>query len=200
MEEVVLENRDRLRQWALSFADSRQATWWLAFFSAIEASVFPVPPGIFMIALISARQEHRWFWYVLVTTVSSVLGGLIGYGIGFLFYDTVGELLIRAYSLEGVMSQISIQFEKHAFWTMFIAAFTPIPFKAFTIGAGFFRINILVFTIASFLGRFLRFVITGYIGKHLGAHILRLVYRYFSIVTAVLVLLCAIFLFFQVFR
>jgi len=115
-----------------------------------------------MTAIITSGQRHRWLYFATLTTIFSVLGGLFGYLIGFVFYDTVGRFIIEAYDLADEIVMVGVKFEANAFWTILIAAFTPIPYKVFTLAAGFFKIDIWTFIIASIIGRGLRFYLVAW--------------------------------------
>lgn len=173
----------KLRNWMVKSADSPHAKWWLLFISFAEASFFPIPPDFLLIAILGARQKHKWMYYSLITTAGSVLGGVFGFVIGFLLFDSVGQFLIGAYNLGQYMEVIQELFTENAFWAIFIAGFTPIPYKIFTISAGFFGVNFLIFVIASTISRLSRFFAVGYIMKVLGEDMSKFVFKYFNILT-----------------
>lgn len=174
-----------LRNWIIKYAGSVHMKGWLSFFSFAEASFFPIPPDFLLIAILSARQQKKWFYYSALTASWSVLGGVFGYIIGFLLFDTVGQWLVLTYDLQDYMIRVKELFDKNAFWAIFISGFTPIPYKIFTISAGFFSINFFVFIIASAVSRFLRFFIVGYIVKVFGEEMGKFVFKYFNILTLI---------------
>ena len=179
--------KERAKKWAVKHAEGPHARFWLAAVSFSEASFFLVPPDVLLIAILLTSAK-RWVYYAGFTTIFSVLGGVFGYGIGMIFFDLAGEPLVRLYNLEEQIKTVGGLFEKSAFLAIFSAAFTPIPFKVFTISAGLFNINFVTFIIASLLGRGIRFfAIAGLLrlyGKSVGA----LIYRYFNIASLLLVL------------
>jgi len=146
----------------MGYAESRHASYWLSFFAFIEASFFPLPPSTLMTAIITSGQRHRWIFYATITTIFSVLGGLFGYLIGFVFFDTVGQIIIKTYDLSDEIIKVGSQFDANAFISILVAAFTPIPYKVFTLAAGFFKIDLFTFITASVIGRGLRFYIVAW--------------------------------------
>ena len=183
------KTRESLQDWVDNRAHGKVAKIWLAIFSFTEASFFVVPPDVFLLAIL-INNGTRWVHYASITTITSVAGGLLGYLFGFFFFDVIGEFIINTYHLQSQMLMVSEMFSDNAFWTIFISAFTPIPFKVFTISAGFFKIDILIFLLASLLGRGMRFFAVGYIVKVFGKQMARNAFKYFNwIVLIILVIL-----------
>jgi membrane protein YqaA with SNARE-associated domain len=179
----------RVRDWMLEHADSPHAQIWLSVISFFEASILPLPPSTLMIAMVVLGKRKRWAYLALLTTITSVAGGLFGYLVGFALYDTLGAWIVEQYGLAGRLESVGTLFTNNAFWSIFFVAFTPIPYKVFTISAGFFSINILIFIIASLLGRGLRFFVLSYLAYLFGEHVAQRIFRYFAlvIITAVAV-------------
>ena len=190
--------KESLVAWMVRHAEDKNAKWWLFGISFAESSFFPIPPDVFLAAILTTRERARAFFYAWITTVSSVLGGLAGYTIGFFFFQTVGVWLVSTYHLEAQMITVQRLFSENAFFAIFTAAFTPIPYKLFTISAGLFAINIPVFIIASILGRGMRFYAVAIVMKYFGEHIIRLFYKYFGIASLLLVLFVGAVLYFFV--
>lgn len=176
----------KLRDFVVKNAESPYAKWWLLFISFAEASFFPVPPDFLLIAILGARQKHKWIYYSLIVTIGSVLGGMFGYAIGFLLFDSVGKFIINTYDLEQYIEIVQGLFNDNAFWAIFIAGFTPIPYKIFTISAGFFGINFLMYIIASAISRSLRFFAVGYIMNVFGNDMSKFTFKYFNTLTFLL--------------
>jgi membrane protein YqaA with SNARE-associated domain len=150
----------RLYDWVLHWAETPYGTPALFVISFMESSVFPIPPDVLQIAL-SASKPKRSFYYAGVSAVASVLGGIFGWLIGFALWSMVGEFF---YSYVPGVSRENVQYvgglyREHAFWSIFAAAFTPIPYKVFTISAGVFHeyVSLLTLILASALGRSARF-------------------------------------------
>ncbi|OHA58997.1 MAG: hypothetical protein A2571_00935 [Candidatus Vogelbacteria bacterium RIFOXYD1_FULL_44_32] len=168
-----------MRQWSVVHADEKSTSWWLGALSFTESSFFPIPPDVMLVAILTASR--RWAYYALVTTLGSVAGGVAGYFIGHFFFDLVGVKIIAFYHLQDEMQKVGELYADNAFWSIFVAAFTPIPYKVFTISAGFFKINFLTFIFASIIGRGLRFFIVGYLMKMFGHLMGETIYKYFNI-------------------
>jgi membrane protein YqaA with SNARE-associated domain len=154
------------------FAEGPYSTAWLSFFSFVEAAIFPIPPDVLLIAILTTKESRRWVFYSLVTSISSVFGGVLGYFIGYSFFSLFGEQVIAFYGLEESFVKISEVFQDGAFLSIFVSAFTPIPYKVFTIAAGVFEVNFFTFMLASLVGRSARFFLVGLVmhvfGKRIG--------------------------------
>jgi len=190
---------DRLTAWMLVHADTPRAQFWLSVVSFFEATILPLPPSTLMLAMVALGEKKRWFYLATITTLTSVLGGLFGYLIGYALYDTLGIWLITHYGLAEQMIKVGELFADNAFLAIFVGAFTPIPYKVFTIGAGFFKINLAIFTLASFLGRGLRFYVLAYLAKTLGEHVSRKIIHYFALLVIVSIGILIIFVGWQSF-
>jgi membrane protein YqaA with SNARE-associated domain len=157
---VVCERRNvirRLYDWVLSWADTRYGSPALFVLAFLESSFFPIPPDVLQIAL-SAGRPRRSFWYATVALVGTVLGALLGYFIGYVIWENVKDFFFGA----NIFSKSTFEFvckkyDDNAFWSIFTAAFTPIPYKIFTIAAGVCKISIIVLIVASIIGRGMRF-------------------------------------------
>lgn len=150
----------RLYDWVLSWADSRYGTLALFLISFAESSFFPIPPDVLQIAL-SVSRPKRAFYYAAVSAVASVLGGIFGWLIGFAFWQTCGDFflaVVPGLSAERV-AHVGELYRENAFWSILAAAFTPIPYKVFTVSAGIFHQYVSLQTLiwASILGRSARF-------------------------------------------
>lgn len=174
------------KQRIASFAEGPYSTAWLSFFSFVEAAVFPIPPDILLIAILTTRENRRWVFYSLVTSVSSVLGGVMGYLIGYALFGLFGEKIIAFYGLEEQFIRIGEIFQNDAFLSIFVAAFTPIPYKVFTIASGVFELNFLTFMLASIVGRSSRFFLVGLMMHLFGKRIGDMMYKHVNIVSAIL--------------
>lgn len=148
----------RLYDWTLSLAHSPYAIWALACVAFIESSVFPIPPDLLMIPMIIAAPR-RAFLIAGVATVASVLGGLLGYGIGMFAYDTVGEPILTALGKGHAMEEFSVRFNDLGFWAVLVAGITPFPYKVITIMSGVTGMPIATFITTSIIARALRFFI-----------------------------------------
>jgi membrane protein YqaA with SNARE-associated domain len=141
-----------LLAWVESFAATPYGTWALFWIAFAESSFFPVPPDVLLIAL-CLGDPSRSFWFALVCSLGSVLGGAFGYGIG----RWGGRpLLLRLFSKRRI-DAVSAYFDRYNAWAVGIAGLTPIPYKIFTISGGAFTIDFRVFMLASIVSRSVRF-------------------------------------------
>lgn len=145
-----------LYDWTMRLADTRYALWALAAVAFVESSVFPIPPDILMIPMIIAAPR-RAFLIAGVCTVSSVLGGLLGYYIGYGLFDTVGRPVLEFYGKDKYFAEFSVRYNEWGAWAVLIAGVTPFPFKVITILSGTTALSLPVFIVASIIARGLRF-------------------------------------------
>lgn len=140
----------------LHWSQHRHAPYYLGGLSFVEACVLPFPPPDVMLAPMSLARPARAWWFAGLTTLTSVAGGLLGYLIGVFFFDLISPLL-HEHGYWGKYLDAVDTFDKWGGWAVFIAGFSPIPYKIFTISAGALQLNLLPFIIASTLGRGARF-------------------------------------------
>ncbi|WP_297808008.1 VTT domain-containing protein [uncultured Methylophaga sp.] len=145
----------RLYARVMIWARHKHAAFWLALVSFSESSFFIVPPDVMLAPMTLARPDKAWF-YAGLTTVMSVLGGLLGYLIG-LFAFHLAEPWLISLDYMHAYQQASAWFDEWGFWAIFVAGFTPIPYKIFTIAAGAANMMLLPFVIGSIIGRGMRF-------------------------------------------
>jgi membrane protein YqaA with SNARE-associated domain len=170
----------RLYHWILHWAETPYGTWALFLLAFAESSFFPIPPDVLLIALCVARPE-RSFKYALVCAIGSIMGGCLGYLIGWQFMASVGNRIVAFYGLTDKVAYIETLYRTYDAWAVGIAGFTPIPYKVFTIAAGMFKINFLVFTLASLVSRSARFFFVGGLIYLFGPRIQRFIDRYFDL-------------------
>ena len=144
----------------------------LAFIAFIESSFFPVPPDVMIVPMVVAKRE-KFLKITLIATIFSVLGGLFGYFIGYVFFNEVGYKIFEFYGYENV-NILKEQFSTKGglvswFGILFTAGFTPLPFKIFTITSGFIHFNILFFIFACAVARGLRFFLVAYLAYKFGS-------------------------------
>lgn len=184
-----LFKKEKLQAWVTRHAEGPQAAVVLSSISFAESLFFPIPPDVFLIAIISVRKVQRWFFYATLTTVFSILGGIVGYIVGASFFDAFGQTIISFYGLEADFEKIRILFQDQTFFAMLVAALTPIPFKLFTLAGGLFKVNFFVFLIASIIGRATRFYAVAYLTKLYGPSIVKIFFKYFNTISLILVFL-----------
>jgi membrane protein YqaA with SNARE-associated domain len=151
----------RLYLWVLHWADTKYGTPALAAISFAESSFFPIPPAVLQIAL-SVSKPKRSFYYAGVSAVASVLGGILGWLIGaFLWHAVEGVVFaIPGFTVEA-FAHVRELYLNNAFLALLTAAFTPIPFKVFTIASGVFEVPLATLVVASSIGRSGRFFLVG---------------------------------------
>jgi len=146
----------KLYDWTMDKARSRRATTWLGVISFLESSIFPIPPDIMLLPMCLAQRD-RAFFLAFVATVTSVLGGVAGYVIGYFFFESFGQWIIELYHLQDKFEIISARFHTIGAESVLIAGVTPIPFKLVTITSGFVKLSLMTFILASIVARSLRF-------------------------------------------
>lgn len=132
-----------------------RADRYLATLSFAESSFFPIPPDVMLAPMALARRDRAWY-YAMLTTLASVAGGAAGYLIGYFAFELV-EPLIREAGYWERYERARTWFDEWGFWAIFLAGFSPIPYKLFTISAGVIAMNFPLFVLASFIGRGARF-------------------------------------------
>jgi len=184
----------RLYNWTLSWADSKWGVAALFVLAFIESSFFPIPPDILLIALCLGRPK-RSFYFAMICTAGSVLGGVGGYIIGdFLWHGKLENLFIPAVFSREVFTAVAEAYHAQGFWAVFIGAFTPIPYKVFTVAAGMCKIDLVMFVLASTVGRGLRFFLVGWLIWQFGPPVKVFIDKYFNwLVVAFTVLLIGSF-------
>ena len=186
-----------LYDWVLNWSNSKYGVVVLALMAVSEASFFPIPPDVLLIALCLGSQSKS-LKYALICSAGSIFGAVIGYGIGsILWWSSSNEFtglanfffsIIPGFSTD-VFYSIKDQYEQWNFWIIFTAGFTPIPFKIFTITAGAFDINFILFLIASTISRSARFLlVAGLIWKY-GKPIKEFIDKYFNLLAILFTLL-----------
>ena len=154
------------------WAGYKYANFLLAFVAFIESSFFPAPPDVMIIPMVVAKRDN-YSIIALIATIFSVLGGLLGYFIGYIFFNEVGYKIFEFYGYENV-NILKEQFSTKGglvswFGILFTAGFTPLPFKIFTITSGFIHFNILFFIFACAVARGLRFFLVAYLTYKFGS-------------------------------
>lgn len=148
----------RIYDWCIAAADKPYAIWIIGAVSFAESSFFPIPPDIMLIPMSLAKPRRAWL-YALVCTLASVAGGILGYAIGALLYDSLGQWLISLYHLGDKVEVFREQYAKWGAWVILLKGVTPIPYKLVTITSGFAGYNLPLFVLLSLITRGARFFI-----------------------------------------
>lgn len=185
----------KLYDWVFSLARHRHATRSLAVVSFAESSVFPIPPDVMLAPMVLARPDRAYF-YATVCTVASVLGGLLGYAIGF-FLEPVGMWILALLGKAGTFEASKALFQQHGAWVILIKGLTPIPFKLITIASGIFQFNLALFIALCVLTRGTRFFLVAFVLRRWGPPMLAIVEKRLALFT-VLFLVVLVGAFFMV--
>lgn len=174
----------RLYHWVLHWADTKYGVPALFLIAFVESSFFPIPPDVLLIALCMGAPK-KGFKFALVCGAGSVLGGILGYYIGYAFYEQIGQRIIEAFHATDKFTYVGTLYESNAFMAILTAAFTPIPFKVFTIAAGVFHANVSLGTLvaASAIGRTARFSLVAGAIFFFGPPVKRLLDKYLELFT-----------------
>ncbi len=169
----------RLYDWTVHWAERPSGAWALFCIAVIESSVFPVPPDVLLIAL-AVGAPKRALRFAAVCSVGSVLGGMIGYAIGWGAWQAVKGFFIPYIFSQAAFDRVAGLYQGNAFVAILGAAFTPIPYKVFTIAAGVFGVNFWTLVVASLIGRSARFFTVGGLIYIFGPRVKALIEKYFD--------------------
>ncbi|MCS5708387.1 DedA family protein [Candidatus Berkiella cookevillensis] len=152
----------------ISWAKHQYAPYYLVGVSFAESSVFPIPPDVMLIPMVLGKPLRAWH-YALITTIASVMGGVLGYLIGYFAFETIHHSFIVEFGYEAKYQQVVNWFDRHGWLAIAVAgSITPIPYKLFTIAAGAVKMPLWSFVIASMIGRASRFFLVAGLVKSLG--------------------------------
>ena len=180
----------RLYDWVLHWADTKYGTPALATLSFAESSFFPVPPDVLLIALDMGKPKKS-FYYALICSIASVLGGILGYYIGHGLWELLSAFFftyIPGFTPE-IFEKVQGMYNEYGFAAVLIAGFTPIPYKVFTIASGVFGMTFPLFVLASVISRSARFFIVSAMIYFFGEPIKKFIDKYFNLLSAAFVVL-----------
>ena len=178
----------RIYNWTLEKAQHKNAKWYLSLISFAESSFFPIPPDILLIPMALASKAKALF-YAFICTLFSVLGGILGYAIGYFFFNSVGIYIVEFYHLENSFNIFESYYKEFGILIVLGAGITPFPYKFITIASGVFGLNIFLFIIVSIIGRGLRFYLIAILLYFFGEKIKLIIDKYFNILTIVFFIL-----------
>jgi membrane protein YqaA with SNARE-associated domain len=176
--------KEKLFAFVDSLAMMPHPGWWLFLLAFAESSFFPIPPDVLLVTLGVATPE-RAIWYGFICSLGSILGGVVGYGIG--LYGG-RPLLFKIFSLNKIRA-VERLYDRYNAWATGVAGLTPIPYKVFTIAGGAFKINFKVFVLASVVSRSLRFMAEGVLLFIFGESIRGFLFRWFNWISIAFVVL-----------
>src|SRR5690554_371784 len=160
----------RLYDWTIAMAEHPRALWVLAAIAFIESSVFPIPPDVLMIPMILARPSKAWL-IAGIAMLASVLGGMLGYAIGALAFEQLGQPILQSLGKADAMAEFNTRFNDFGFWAVLMAGVTPFPYKVITIMSGWTGMPLATFVATSILARGLRFFVVAALLWRFGAPI-----------------------------
>src|SRR5690242_12458486 len=168
----------------LALAAHPKAPAWLAVVSFAESSVFPIPPDAMLVPMCLARPE-RALRYALICTIASVVGGVLGYAIGYYLWDALADPILRAYGYGDATARFTGWYEHWGVWVILIKGLTPIPYKIVTIASGAAKFDFLVFLGASIVTRGARFFALALLLRHFGEPVREFIEKRLTLVTSV---------------
>jgi membrane protein YqaA with SNARE-associated domain len=172
----------RMYDWVLSWAHTKYGALALFILAFMEASFFPIPPDVLLIALCVSIPAHA-FRFAAISTAGSVLGGVLGYYIGYGLYESVGIRIIDAFHYHEQFQTVGELYLDNAFWAITAAGFTPLPYKVFTIAAGVWKVPLLTVVGASLLSRASRFFLVAGLLYFFGPSMKAFIDKYFNWLT-----------------
>ena len=157
----------RVYDWCIAAAHKPYAMWLMGAVSFVESSFFPIPPDVMLIPMSLARPQRAWT-YATLCTLTSVAGGVLGYAIGALLYDSLGQWLISLYGLSGKVEAFRDGYARWGSLIILLKGLTPIPYKLVTITSGFAGYNLGLFVLLSLIARGGRFYLTAFLLSRYG--------------------------------
>lgn len=173
----------RLYARTLALASSPRAPWWLALIAFAESSFFPIPPDALLIPMALARPDRAWR-FALVCTVASVVGGALGYFIGYAVFDQLARPLIAFYGYGARFDAFQAMYAEYGLWIILVKGLTPIPYKIVTIASGAAHFDFAVFMAASVVTRGARFFLVATLLHYFGNSVRDFIERRLTLVTS----------------
>ncbi len=168
----------------LALAAHPRAPTWLGVISFAESSFFPIPPDAMLVPMCLARPPRALF-YALVCTIASVLGGVLGYAIGFWLFDALAMPVLRAYGYGDALARFTAWYDQWGVWVILIKGLTPIPYKIVTIASGAAQFDFLTFLLASIVTRGTRFFVLALLLRKFGEPIREFIEKRLTLITTV---------------
>jgi len=172
----------RTYEWTIKWAEHHRSVQALSVLALLESIFFPIPPDVLLMVM-GAAKPKRALYYGFLCSVFSVIGGVLGYVLGYYAWQSIDQVFFTYVFSEEIFNKVGLLFEQNSFWAIFSAAFTPIPFKVFTVAAGAFQISFLPFLLAAAIGRPLRFMTVSALLYVYGAPIRAFVEKYFNLLS-----------------
>ena len=157
----------RLYDYFIAAAGKPHALWTMGAISFAESSIFPIPPDVMLIPMALAHPKRAWY-YATICTLTSVAGGILGYAIGAVLYDSVGQWLISLYGYGDKVEGFRAAYAEYGAWIILLKGLTPIPYKVVTITSGFANYNLFLFIVFSIIARSMRFFLLAFLLNRYG--------------------------------
>lgn len=174
--------------WTLRMAAHKRAEWALAGVSFVESSIFPIPPDVLLMPMVLADRSKAWR-YATIATIASVIGGFLGYAIGYFLFEAVGKAILEFYHVMDKYDALKHSFDEWGAWIIIAKGWTPIPFKFLTITSGALQFGLLAFTVASVISRGMRFFLVAGLLWAFGPPIRAFVEKRLGLVTTLFVVI-----------
>jgi membrane protein YqaA with SNARE-associated domain len=176
----------RLYDWMMRQAAGPKAPHALALVSFAESSFFPIPPDVMLIPMVLANRAKAW-WYATLATISSVIGGIAGYAIGYFLFSLIGQPILKLYGHTGSLDTVKAWFNDWGVWILIAKGWTPFPYKVLTIASGAFEMAIVPFIVASIVARSMRFFLVAGLLYYFGEPIRQFIEKHLTLVTTLFV-------------
>jgi membrane protein YqaA with SNARE-associated domain len=177
----------------IEWSRHRYATKYLAAVSFMESSFFPIPPDVMLLPMVLGKPVKAYY-YAFIATVFSILGGILGYAIGYFAFEAIGIVIIDYFGIQDAFLTVKEWFKSYGFYAVLLAGVTPIPYKLFTITAGLVAMNFPAFFIASIFGRGMRFFLVAIIMKKFGHKFETVVVKYLDRAGWIILAICLLLL------
>ncbi len=177
-----------LYNWILARAARKDAVWWMAGVSFAESSFFPLPPDIMLVPMCLAEPRKLW-WYTNICSLASLLGGFVGYAIGYFLFESVGRFIFDLYDLWGAYYGFRDSFNAIGPWFLILKGITPIPYKLLAIMAGIAEMSLLIFALCSVVARFSRYYMIAVLLHFYGPQVQELIEKRLMLVTTVMLVI-----------
>lgn len=178
---------EKLYDWMMRQAESKNAVKVLLFVSFIESSFFPLPPDP-VLAIVVAKNKNKAMYYATMCALASVIGGFLGYYIGYAFFELIGSKILIFYGQMDKFESMVKTLNDWAFWIICAKGLTPIPYKIVTIASGFAKIDLLTFGVASLITRSMRFMVLSLICKRFGEQFLNFMEKHKTATLVIIIL------------
>lgn len=176
----------KLYDWMMRVSAGANAPYALALVSFLESSMFPIPPDVMLVPMVLANRAKAW-WYATLATISSVIGGIVGYGIGYFLLDRIGKPILEFYGLGERLVQFKQLFQDYGVEILLLKGMTPIPYKLLTISAGWAGMSLAAFVAASIVTRAVRFFLVAGLLYFFGEPVRDFIEKRLTLVTTVFV-------------